>query len=178
MGDPAAYPLPHAYTLRSHSESNGQSYKTSHYHVLDLETIADWITLRRNLQPGSVFAVPGLSYRHRGRTISGFSLFRDGVRPEWEDSRNENGFTCSLRGTLSSPAIDELWNDLVVDFVRGGLDECVLGLQLTRKCIRRTACVKFDVWCSSLGSSDAVLEALNGLHSLEHKFELVQRKFR
>ena len=129
--DAKEYKLPDTWTLRAHCESNERTYKVSYFHVMDLKNIYDWVILRNSLHPGKVFSCSNVNYRLQDKTITSLSLFKDDIRPEWEDPHNEGGFTCSIRGAFSESVIDQLWDDLVLDAVRGGLEEHIMGILIT-----------------------------------------------
>ena len=178
MPNAKEYMLPDTWTFRAHCESNGKSYKVSYFHVMDLNNIHDWVTLKHAFEPGKAFSSWDLQYTLQGRTISSFSLFKNGIRPEWEDAQNQHGFTCSLRGSFTETTINTLWNDLLLEAVRGGLAEHIQGIQITQKCSRRMPSAKIDVWCSKEGAVDETLAALNKLQNTDSTFSVVQRTLR
>jgi hypothetical protein len=51
-------------------------------------------------------------------------LFREGIRPEWEDPENEGGghleYALST-SSVSSYAMDHIWNNVVLSMVSGEL---------------------------------------------------------
>ncbi len=62
---------------------------------------------------------------------SNYSLFREGIRPAWEDSANENGgkwvFTVSNKDL---PSLDDKWMNLVLSLIGETIDDgdCVTGI--------------------------------------------------
>lgn len=157
--------LPSPWTLRGHCESDGSSYKVNYFHILDLTTIEDWVHVRNALRPGQVFCDPHAAYRLHGRTLSSVSLFRDDIRPEWEDPRNCNGFTHTMRGSLDAHEADRVWDDLVLELVRGAMPPSVVGVQLIRKWSRQRLTLKLDVWSTSDGTVQKTAEILKALFS-------------
>lgn len=157
--------LPSPWTLRGHCESDGTSYKVNYFHIVDLTTIEDWVHVRNALRPGQVFCDPHAAYRLHGRTLSSVSLFRDDIRPEWEDPRNSNGFTHTLRGSLGAQEADRMWDELVVELVRGAMPPSVVGVQLIRKWSRRLPMLKLDVWSTHDGATQETTDVLTTLLS-------------
>ena len=55
------------------------------------------------------------------RQIESFSLFKDGISPEWEDSANMSGGEWNLRKSSrdgrDSPMIDDWWQNIVLGLV-------------------------------------------------------------
>ena len=176
MDDASKHLLPNVWTLRAHAISNGQTYKVSYFQVMDLQTIYDWVVMRQWLKPGDVFSNPSVAYKLYENPITGFTLFKDNILPEWEDPRNANGTTCSLRGDFPGAVINDMWNELVLEVVRGGMHDSVLGIQITDKTSRKS-CVKFDVWFAKEMSPCAALDALNSLDG-KFKFALAHRTVR
>jgi len=168
-------PLQSQWILRGHYRSDTQTYKVNHVHLMDLDTIGCWVGLSTHLRPGVAFCTTGVSYAVRGRPLVSISLFRDGIRPEWEDTRNDDGFNCTMRSEMSSDEVDALWDALVMELVRGGFCDSMLGVQLTRKICRRTPIIKFDVWIASTGSKHVVLKQLNSIPVANASFSCSQR---
>ena len=49
-----------------------------------------------------------------GRTIDAFSVFKKGIRPEWEDVANRTGSELSCRKTMTVDILDAYWENLVL----------------------------------------------------------------
>lgn len=175
--DGSAFSFDSMWSLRAHVESDAHSYKINYFHLLDVITIADWVFLRSCLRPGTVFTRSDVNYRVHHRTVCSISLFRDKVRPEWEDPNNEDGFTVSVRGSFSAEQVNGIWDDLVMEVVREGLPRSIVGIQIARKWIRKMPCVKFDVWSTRNGNKEHIIASLKALlpASTEASLLLVDR---
>lgn len=57
-----------------------------------------------------------------GKVISGLSIFRRGIRPEWEDERNRHGANLTCRKTLFLDVADQYWENLVLAVIGGTLE--------------------------------------------------------
>lgn len=49
-----------------------------------------------------------------GRTIDGFSVFKKGIRPEWEDAANRSGSELTCRKQMQMDVLDGYWENLVL----------------------------------------------------------------
>ena len=92
-----------------------------------------------------------------GAAVVGWSFFRSGVPPEWEDPANRGGAIFFLR--VGYPQASAMWQTLNVECARGAMPDEVNGVKMTRK---GTAFVRADVWLSpeAGGDSEATLRWL------------------
>ena len=84
--------------------------------------------------------------------IDTLMLFREGVRPEWEDPANSSGghlqYVFKLQG-LSPGLLDEYWNNIAIGLVGGTVEpaEMITGIRLLDKSgAGRNSCVRIEVW--------------------------------
>mmetsp|Transcript_32758 Transcript_32758/g.84974 ORF Transcript_32758/g.84974 Transcript_32758/m.84974 type:complete len:219 (+) Transcript_32758:14-670(+) len=82
--------------------------------------------------------------------LDGVMLFKDGVRPEWEDPANAAGghFQVQLLPSLGAATIDEFWNNIVMGCIGNTLDlkGLLTGVRLVDKLGSRTANIRLEVW--------------------------------
>ena len=77
-------------------------------------------------------------------------LFKEGVKPEWEDPQNKNG--CSLHVEIKDATpeqIDKIWKSLVFGLVGGTLpySEKIMGIRMLDR-LKKHDCLKCEVWTS------------------------------
>lgn len=58
-----------------------------------------------------------------GRSLDGFSLFKQGIRPEWEDVSNRVGSELTCRKAMSLDLVDLWWENLVFALIGETIDE-------------------------------------------------------
>ena len=58
-----------------------------------------------------------------GRTIDTFSMFKKGIRPEWEDPENAKGGEIFLRKTLPADISDLYWENLILGILGETIEE-------------------------------------------------------
>lgn len=56
-----------------------------------------------------------------------YALFRSGVRPMWEDERNQNGgrWVITVEGRVDNGEINQLWSDILLLLINGKIVKIV-----------------------------------------------------
>jgi translation initiation factor 4E len=87
--------------------------------------------------------------------VDALMVFRDGIKPEWEDKMNQNGghFQFQLKNTISPGQIDEYWNNLVLGIVGASIEPAhlITGLRLVDKlyAARGQPHIRIEIWYST-----------------------------
>lgn len=83
-------------------------------------------------------------------------LFREGVKPEWEDPANATGghFQIQLNHKVGGAQIDEYWNNVVLGMVTGAIKpaDMITGVRLVDKLgLQNTVRqhIRFEIWYSN-----------------------------
>ena len=96
------------------------------------------------------------------KRINTFSLFRKGIRPEWEDPKNQDGADFQLSLKLSDTdevlsGISKTWEDIVFDVVTRQFPsmDLICGVRiLDKSTVGRANLIRFEIWISSSQASD------------------------
>mmetsp|Transcript_12588 Transcript_12588/g.22233 ORF Transcript_12588/g.22233 Transcript_12588/m.22233 type:complete len:234 (-) Transcript_12588:102-803(-) len=97
--------------------------------------------------------------------INGFMLFKDGIKPEWEDEQNANGghYQLELKPDLGGAVIDELWNNVVLGVVGDLIEpaDMVTGVRLIDKLADKNPLgkvskpvVRLELWINDFSDED------------------------
>eukprot|EP00812_Abedinium_dasypus_P009986 NODE_3635_length_760_cov_789.156028.p2 GENE.NODE_3635_length_760_cov_789.156028~~NODE_3635_length_760_cov_789.156028.p2 ORF type:complete len:212 (+),score=73.57 NODE_3635_length_760_cov_789.156028:3-638(+) len=86
--------------------------------------------------------------------VDALMIFREGIRPEWEDPTNLRGghFLLTLRPNIAGGSADEHWNNIVLGVVGGSIEpaEMITGVRLVDKLgQQRQAALRVEVWFSA-----------------------------
>jgi translation initiation factor 4E len=87
-------------------------------------------------------------------------LFKEGVRPEWEDPQNAHGghFQYVFKpSSIHGPQLDEYWNNIVIGLVGGMIEpiDMVTGVRLLDKSTSsRNSCIRIEVWFNDFSRND------------------------
>lgn len=87
--------------------------------------------------------------------IDALMIFREGVRPEWEDKANASGghFQFQLKSTVGGGQIDEYWNNLALGIIGATIQPAsmITGIRLVDKLSgpRAANVIRLEVWFQS-----------------------------
>merc|ERR1719329_2051792 len=94
--------------------------------------------------------------------IDALMIFRDGVRPEWEDPLNANGghFQFQLKPSIGGGQIDEYWNNLVLGMIGATIEpvNMITGIRLVDKLSgpRAANVIRLEIWFTNFDDNTAV----------------------
>ena len=148
-GDGTDAPLRHRWVFweQAREEEPCASYNELTREIASISSVLDFWRVFSSIPQPSELLSPSDSTRPPS-TVGSYMLFKEGVRPEWEDKANSDGghfqFTLSLttvrKGDLppsvsSLALLDEFWNNLILAMIGGVLAEegAVTGLRLVDK---------------------------------------------
>mmetsp|Transcript_18831 Transcript_18831/g.36953 ORF Transcript_18831/g.36953 Transcript_18831/m.36953 type:complete len:250 (-) Transcript_18831:359-1108(-) len=103
--------------------------------------------------------------------VDSLMIFRQGVKPEWEAPENVKGghFQLQLKPQLGGGAIDELWNNIVLGMIGGGIEpsDMINGVRLVDKLGHKTKpVIRIELWFNDLDTADT-----GRLYNLRGNFE-------
>lgn len=94
--------------------------------------------------------------------IDAIMIFRENIRPEWEDKMNANGghFQFQLKPSVGGGQIDEYWNNLVLGMVGATIEpsHMITGVRLVDKLSgpRQANGIRLEVWFTNYEDTSAV----------------------
>lgn len=94
--------------------------------------------------------------------IDAIMIFREGIRPEWEDRANATGghFQIQLKPSTGGGQIDEYWNNIVLGMIGGTIDpsEMITGVRLVDKLSGQKAqnSIRIELWFTRYRDENAV----------------------
>jgi len=94
--------------------------------------------------------------------IDAIMIFRENIRPEWEDKLNATGghFQFQLKPSIGGPQIDEYWNNLVLGMIGSTIEPAhmITGLRLVDKLSgpRQANGIRIEVWFTEYENTAAV----------------------
>ncbi|CAL1133224.1 unnamed protein product [Cladocopium goreaui] len=134
------------------AQRDSSQYSQATQKVATLDTIkAFWRYWNHMPQPSLLLeGKKFLRIKDDGRlVVDALMLFKDGIRPEWEDAVNSKGghFTYQLKASLGGGLIDEIWNNTVLCLIGGSVAnaDLVTGVRLVDKLAhKRTPHVRIE----------------------------------
>lgn len=93
--------------------------------------------------------------------VDALMLFREGVKPEWEDAENATGghFQFQLKPQIGPGGIDEYWNNIVLGMIGGTVEpaDMITGVRLVDKLgVGRAPSVRIEVWFANFEDTERV----------------------
>lgn len=146
------------------AQRDSSQYSQATQKVATLDTIkAFWRYWNHMPQPSLLLeGKKFLRIKDDGRlVVDALMLFKDGIRPEWEDAVNSKGghFTYQLKASLGGGLIDEIWNNTVLCLIGGSVAnaDLVTGVRLVDKLAhKRTPHVRIEVWFSNMSATEKI----------------------
>lgn len=142
-------PLETPWVMYAHVLSGrGSSYRNDYGTVATFATVQDFWRVVQNVPTVAQLAGSGHAVLdHRRHTVGGFSVFRAGVAPEWEDAQNVCGGEWYRRfpaGTSPSH-LDRVWRDALLALVGEQWEGCT-GARIVNRQAGNKITQKLEVW--------------------------------
>lgn len=141
----------HKWVLYVHVQSISTTYYTSYVKIADITCVYDFWCVLQNI-PTAKDLHSRLVLMNNSRIVA-YSLFKEGVTPEWEHIVNMNGCEWGCREDMDSETFAYMWNSLIVAMVNDELDN-VVGCRCINKSNKMRKLFKIEIWMDSLDSKD------------------------
>lgn len=114
----------------------------------------------------------------QGRTVEAFSIFKRGIRPEWEDPANRDGSELACRRAFTNNELDRFWENLVFGMIGEVIDigDEITGCRVIDKSKKGSPkpLFKIEVWlrsenCDYEKIKKSILEVLGDTEGLKAK---------
>jgi len=182
-------PLKHQWVFREHRVlPKGGGHDSSYHHAFgyigECSSIGGFWQVYNNMpKPSDFFAQKGknrknLGDRERGesRSVEGFSVFRFGVQPEWEDPKNSTG--AELQMSSEDVAECDKWWDYLLLAVLGGVLPCcdeLTGLRVIDKSKKGGKnAYRLELWFTAEADHNPLKQGIADVLGSEPKFTLKQ----
>jgi len=162
---PGPHALDSAWAIWEHraAHESRTTYEQNMAKIIEFSTIEDFWRAWNNLPKPSDIFFDGKSNKKVGdRVIESLSLFKAGIKPEWEDKANRQGGEWFVRKTLSLGFLDEAWKKLVLGMIGETLDpeHEVTGARVVDKSVRGKAIYRLELWFRSKAKMDVLRDNL------------------
>lgn len=148
-------------------DKNSKSYEDNMAKLCEFATIEDFWRLWNNVpKPSAIFYDGRTKKKFKDRTVESFSLFKKGIKPEWEDAANRTGAEWFCRKTFPMPQLDGFWQDLVLGMVGETIDPAdeICGARVVDKSSGTRCMYRLELWFRKKDEAVAkeLLERMNG----------------
>jgi len=163
--------LPLKYTwviweqIMQQSDGKAAQYSDATHKVAPFSTVQDFWKLWNHMPQPSELLDQKRMVREQPdglHVIDAIMIFRESVRPEWEDKLNATGghFQFQLKPSAGGGQIDEYWNNLVLGMIGGTVEPAhmITGLRLVDKLSgpRQANGIRIEVWFTDYENTTAV----------------------
>lgn len=181
LGDhrPSSPPLAHQWVFWEHRgfpKGGGHGGHDSAYHhaigyLGECSTVGEFWSIFNNIpQPSQFFAAPPQRWPRPligSRHVEGWSLFRHGVQPEWEDPQNATGAELQF-STGSLEQVDQWWHECALTLI-GNLapeSEHITGMRVIDKCKKGSQPVyRVEIWFTEHLDNKLLIDTLTDVLS-------------
>eukprot|EP00930_Biecheleria_cincta_P049777 TRINITY_DN34982_c0_g1_i1.p1 TRINITY_DN34982_c0_g1~~TRINITY_DN34982_c0_g1_i1.p1 ORF type:complete len:223 (-),score=38.24 TRINITY_DN34982_c0_g1_i1:305-973(-) len=166
----------------------GGSYADSMKEVVAFKTAQEFWSIWNGVPQPSILLDSKRIIRAEGSTqtqIDAIMLFKQGIRPEWEDPLNAKGghLQIQLKPSIGGAQIDEYWNNIVLGMIGATIapSDMITGIRLVDKL--KAGMLRIELWFTRYSDTDAVntlkksteqcfCQRLDGSQGIPVKFEI------
>jgi translation initiation factor 4E len=153
--------------MQSNDKSGGNAYSDATHRVAQFSTVQDFWKLWNHMPQPSELLEQKRMVREQPdglHVIDAIMIFREEVRPEWEDKMNANGghFQWQIKPNVGGGQMDEYWNNLVLGMIGATIEPAnmITGIRLVDKLHgpRAANVIRLEVWFTDFDNQKAVAD--------------------
>lgn len=145
------------------SDSKTAQYSDTTHQVASFKTVKGFWRFWNYLPQPSELLNGKKFVRESGESksvVDALMIFREGVKPEWEDAVNAKGghFQFLLKPNLGGGQIDEYWNNIILGIVGGTIEpeDIITGARLVDKLNAKASSIRLEIWFSGYDDNEKV----------------------
>mmetsp|Transcript_64230 Transcript_64230/g.140795 ORF Transcript_64230/g.140795 Transcript_64230/m.140795 type:complete len:228 (-) Transcript_64230:78-761(-) len=159
-------PLRYTWSIWEQIMANDKAaaYSDATHKVAAFSTVQEFWKLWNHMpQPSELFEQKRMVREQPDglHVIDAIMIFRENIRPEWEDKMNTNGghFQFQLKPTVGGGQVDEYWNNLVLGVIGATIEPAnmITGIRLVDKLSgpRAAGVIRLEVWFTNMEDTAA-----------------------
>ncbi|CAL1134973.1 unnamed protein product [Cladocopium goreaui] len=159
-------PLRYTWSIWEQIMANDKAaaYSDATHKVTAFSTVQEFWKLWNHMpQPSELFEQKRMVREQPDglHVIDAIMIFRENIRPEWEDKMNTNGghFQFQLKPTVGGGQVDEYWNNLVLGVIGATIEPAnmITGIRLVDKLSgpRAAGVIRLEVWFTNMEDTAA-----------------------
>mmetsp|Transcript_115377 Transcript_115377/g.326924 ORF Transcript_115377/g.326924 Transcript_115377/m.326924 type:complete len:231 (+) Transcript_115377:74-766(+) len=147
------------------SNEKQAAYSDATHKVASFSTVQEFWTLWNHVPQPSELLEQKRMVREQPdglHVIDAIMIFRENIRPEWEDKMNATGghFQFQLKPNIGGGQVDEYWNNLVLGMIGATIEPAnmITGVRLVDKLSgpRAANVIRLEVWFTNFDDNGAV----------------------
>jgi len=148
-----------SWTVWEQREGGTQNYQDNLVKLGDCATIEEFWRYFNNIpKPSDLFFNGSKRGFRDSRKVAGFCIFKTGIKPEWEDSKNRIGGEFYFRKGMDLQNLDLLWEHLTLGCIGETIDPdtTITGIRVVDKSnIKKNQAVyRLELWFSTSDQSE------------------------
>ncbi|OQS06904.1 hypothetical protein THRCLA_01068 [Thraustotheca clavata] len=144
--------LDSAWSIWEQRESSKGNYGDNLHRLCTFSTVEEFWGYWNNIPNPSQALNDGISKKKfTDRSVQSFAVFKEGIRPEWEDSANMNGGEWQISIKLQAGPLDDFWDKLVLGMLGETIDPAneITGARIVHKNKKDSHSYRFELWLRS-----------------------------
>jgi len=151
--------------MQSSDGKSGNQYSDATHKVSGFSTVQEFWKLWNHMPQPSELLEQKRMVREQPdglHVIDAIMIFRDNIRPEWEDKMNATGghFQFQLKPNVGGGQVDEYWNNLVLGIIGATIEPAnmITGIRLVDKLSgpRAANVIRLEIWFTNYEDTQAV----------------------
>lgn len=107
------HPLQNSWTLWYYDNEKGKTWEACQHQIATFDTVEDFWSLYNHIKRPTEI-----------KSGNDYSLFKNNIRPMWEDDQNKNGgrWVINLQKSFRNNDLDDLWLDVILCLIGEAFD--------------------------------------------------------
>ncbi|CAM9486483.1 unnamed protein product [Ectocarpus fasciculatus] len=153
------HPLQNTWCIWEHKVAKSSAdWGDSMQSLAEFATVEDFWKVYNNVpKPSQVMFDGSMRKKVGDRVIDSYSIFKKGIKPEWEAPENNQGGEWQSRSKLTPQALDLFWENMVLGLVGETVDvgDEICGARVVDKSKNNHNVYRFELWLRSNDSNTA-----------------------
>ena len=137
--------LTSSWTCYAHKYLTKGGYTNALVALVSFDTIESFWRFHNNMPRLSSCFAKGRMLKASGDAMSSLSIFKEDITPEWEHVKNVGGVICEYKGCYPIAEIEETWQTIVIEAIRGAAPDTLNGVRIVYKPGKRPF-YKLELW--------------------------------
>jgi translation initiation factor 4E len=140
------HPLQNSWTAWAHKKEG--NYGAAMTKVATFNTVEGfWRFMNFTPSPSEMFQTE-INVPKFTKEYEGISIFKTGIRPEWEDPKNLNGGELNVRKSMNPTQLDQYWEELLMSVIGETLDptDVITGVRIVDKSAKGKVIYRLEIW--------------------------------
>lgn len=170
--------LENRWTVYDHEKSDKDTYEKSIRELTSFSNVEDfWRFFNNYPRITDIFNNGNEKPTIGSKEISSISLFKNDIRPRWEDPNNKLGAEFSKRRFNRKNPLEELeidWENLVLACVGENIDESITGIRIVDSSVPNIykkksfkLLFKIEIWFSDISKKTKVEECIRNILNID-----------